>query len=248
MTEVELMLALISAVVLIAVIFAIRRSASSGAVATLDEDQSPDPSRAIAVLADEAADAPFSSADIDLTGLSVSGLSADAVYRIEMILRDMVDSGRGIESVLKPIRAIGEEQGWEWFVGGKRPQFNRRCVYLARAFSYSQYSSGQRAQLVDGNFGFWVFRADPDCPAAHQEINGLALPPSHAFWAEGYPPLDAECGCYVVGADSAAGVAGLRGNLELTPPADLRAAPKLAVLDLLVAIREGAAEPGDDED
>ena len=68
--------------------------------------------------------------------------------------------------------------------------------------TYRAYSLERKAQLLEGDFGYWVFRAEFDCPERHQELNGLALPPDHPFWQEYYPPLDDTCGCYVIGAHS----------------------------------------------
>lgn len=172
-------------------------------------------------------------------------LDAGAVAQIEAFLEHWAAAGLAAESVLKAIREVGEQQGWEWLVGGKRAEFNRRCIYLARAFSYARHSDGRRGQLVEGNFAYWVLRADPDCPGSHQAIDGLALPPDHAFWAYDYPPLDPECGCYVVGAGTASGVARLGGDLGISPPSVQLSSPLLGVEELLLAIRNGDAPPAD---
>lgn len=84
--------------------------------------------------------------------------------------------------------------------------------------SYRAYSAQRYAQLLEGEFAFWVYRADVDCPAQHQELNGLALQSDHDFWRQYYPPLDDECGCYVVGARSEACIRRLGGDPERTIP------------------------------
>lgn len=85
---------------------------------------------------------------------------------------------------------------------------------------YKAYSEERRQQLVEGGFGFWVFRHDAiGCEGRHEDLDGLALPPDHPFWSRFYPPLDASCGCYVVGARFSSGIARLGGDAEKQVPA-----------------------------
>lgn len=84
---------------------------------------------------------------------------------------------------------------------------------------YARYSADRRNQLESADWRYWVFRHDPiGCDGRHADLDGLVLSPADKFWAVFYPPIDSECGCYVVGARSPAGVLRLGGNLKkLTP-------------------------------
>lgn len=167
-----------------------------------------------------------------------------AVSQIEAVFADNREKGLGGEAVLKPVYAICAEQGWDWFTGPREIDFNRRCRALLSAWSFAQYSGGRRGQLMEGNFAFWVYRADPDCPEEHQALDGLAVPPEDTFWVGYYPPLEPGCGCYVVGARSAAGVRRLNGDPdkiipEVLPPS----AARPSIRQLLGAIQAGEFPP-----
>lgn len=78
----------------------------------------------------------------------------------------------------------------------------------------------RRQQLIEGDFGYWVFRVgDPlSCPAAHIELDGLALPPDHPFWTRFAAPVSSRCRCYVVGARNERGIRRLGGDPDKTLP------------------------------
>jgi SPP1 gp7 family putative phage head morphogenesis protein len=109
-------------------------------------------------------------------------------------------ANEGAETFIKRFRAHCERHGWVWFGLEPKQAFNRRAMAVFR----SRYSAGRLEQLREGRFGWWVFRADPRCPDAHQQLNGLAVPPDHEFWRYYVPPLGWECRCYLVGAHSSA--------------------------------------------
>lgn len=81
---------------------------------------------------------------------------------------------------------------------------------------------GRRAQLIAGNFAFWVYRhgGSKDPRPEHLAFDGIVLPPDHPFWDKFYPPSDHGCSCYVVGARTAAGVRRLGGDPDKKLPAD----------------------------
>lgn len=84
---------------------------------------------------------------------------------------------------------------------------------------YRDWSHDRRRQLVEGGFRFWVFRHDEiGCEGRHADLDGLALDPADDFWARFFPPLDKDCGCYVVGARTLAGIKRLGGNPDRDKP------------------------------
>ena len=173
-------------------------------------------------------------------------LNADGVVQIEAVLREVVAGGYGAERVLKPIREISEAQGWDWFTGGTKADFNRRCLALFQAYSYGNYSDFRKDQLVEGNFAYWIYKADPGCPANHQALNGVAIAPDQAFWQRYYPPLRDGCSCYVVGASSDRMVARLGGEIGKDLPDPLpQVTTSQSVSELLAAIRSEATPVGE---
>lgn len=85
--------------------------------------------------------------------------------------------------------------------------------------SYRRYAAERHRQLRAENSAFWVYRHDANgCEGRHEDLDGLALPPDHPFWQRHYPPLDDECGCYVVGASSPRGVLRIGGDPAKTVP------------------------------
>lgn len=64
--------------------------------------------------------------------------------------------------------------------------------------------SGRYAQLVAGNYPFWVYRHGGSLEPRPQHLawDGLVLPSDHPFWATHFPPNDWGCSCRVFGARS----------------------------------------------
>lgn len=129
-------------------------------------------------------------------------------------LRALLDANRnhGTESFIWPFRALCERHGWDWFGLESKHLFNFNAMQLAAAYERGRYCEDRLRQLCESDFTSWTFRAGPDCPEKHQQLNGIVLPPAHTFWGRYYPPLGWECGCYVIGANSNAALRRMGGD------------------------------------
>lgn len=160
------------------------------------------------------------------TAFVVAGATeADLLTDLAAAVDKAIAEGRGIEEFRKDFRAIVGRNGWtgwtgEGSVGGEA----WRVKTILRTNAYSSYSAGRFAQLVDGNFPFWVYRhGDSREPRLlHLSWDGLILPPDHPFWTTHYPPSDWGCSCYALGASSMRAAARLGGDPNKTLPGNWR--------------------------
>lgn len=85
--------------------------------------------------------------------------------------------------------------------------------------AYDHHMAQRYGQLIEADFAWWVFRFDRDgCDGKFAELDGVAVEPSHAFWTKYFPPHGSGCGCYVVGARSAAGISRVGGTRDKPLP------------------------------
>lgn len=165
----------------------------------------------------------------DLTGAAhddafmVAGATkADLLSDLAAAVDKAIAEGRGVEEFRRDFRDIVRRNGWTGWTGeGSNAGEAWRVKTILRTNAYTSYSAGRHAQLLDGDFAYWVYRhGDSAQPRPmHVTFNGLALPPSHAFWIKYYPPSDWGCSCYVLGARTEAMVRRLGGDLSKTLPA-----------------------------
>jgi len=160
-------------------------------------------------------------------GFMVAGAAkADLLTDLAAAVDKAISEGHGIEQFRKDFRAIVARNGWTGWAGeGSVRGEAWRVKTILSTNSYTSYSAGRRAQLLAGNFAFWVYRHGGSLEPRlhHLSWDGMALPPDHAFWEQFYPPSDWGCSCYVVGARSAAGVRRLGGDPEKRLPANWNA-------------------------
>ena len=148
---------------------------------------------------------------------------ADLLTDLAAATDKAIAEGRGIEEFRRDFRDIVKRNGWAGWTGeGSIKGEAWRVKTILRTNAYTSYSAGRHAQLLDGEFAFWVYRhGDAREPRlVHLSFNGLALPPGHPFWGKYYPPSDWGCSCYVVGARTAAGVRRLGGDPGKALPAN----------------------------
>ena len=143
-------------------------------------------------------------------------ITAQSIDELQILLEECRNMGAG--SFVKPFRAHCEKHQWDWFGLEPKKLFDYNARLLISAFGHSRYANERLGQLVEGNFAFWIFKAEPDCPDEHVSFDRISLPPDHGFWQRYMPPLGWECGCYVVGASSAAAVVRLNGDLDKPLP------------------------------
>lgn len=127
-------------------------------------------------------------------------------------------SGQSVGYFRKHFRALAERHEWHWFGLHPKKDFNRRCLWLYRAVTYSRYCADCREQLRERDVTIWIFRSHTDCPEEHHELNGLAFPSSDPFWRYYSPPLGWACGCYILGASSERMILRLGGNTAKQRP------------------------------
>ncbi len=141
---------------------------------------------------------------------------ADLLNDLATAVDKAISEGRGLEEFRKDFRAIVKRNGWTGWTGeGSVKGEAWRVKTILRTNARTSYAAGRYAQLVAGNFPFWVYRHGDSQEPRPQHIlewNGLVLPPDHPFWQKAYPPSDWGCSCYVLGARSEAGAKRLGGD------------------------------------
>lgn len=150
---------------------------------------------------------------------------ADLLTDLATAMDKAISQGRGIEEFRKDFKSIVATNGWTGWTGEgsiKGEAWRVKTIY--RTNSYTSYAAGRHAQLLDGNFAYWIYRhgESKEPRPQHLSWNGVALEPGHAFWRTHYPPSDWGCSCYVVGASSARMVARLGGDLSKALPDNWR--------------------------
>lgn len=158
------------------------------------------------------------------TGFMMAGAAeADLLTDMVAAVLKAIAEGRGIESFSKDFRAIVAQHGWTGWKGeGSVAGVAWRVKTILRTNAYMSYSAGRYAQLIEGNWPFWVYRHGGSTEPRHEHLSwdGLVLPPDHPFWKTHYPPSDWGCSCYVLGARSERGARRLGGNPEKQLPAN----------------------------
>ena len=152
-----------------------------------------------------------------VAGATKAELLADlavAVYKA-------IVQGTTLETFRKDFAEITARNGWTSYTGSttaKGRAWRTRVIYKTN-LSVS-YAAGRYAQLVEGNFPFWVYRHGGSLDPREQHLawDGLILPPDHPFWATHAPPNGWGCSCYIVGARSRESARRVGGKPELTLP------------------------------
>lgn len=150
-------------------------------------------------------------------GFMVAGaMKADLLTDLAAAVDRTMAEGKSLEAFRKDFRAIVARRGWHGWTGEDSKTgraWRTRTIYRTNA--WTSYSAGRHAQLVAGNFAFWVYLhggAQHPRPIHLNVFNGLVLPFDHPFWRIFYPPSDWGCHCYVVGARSERGAIRLGGD------------------------------------
>lgn len=159
----------------------------------------------------------------DQAFMVAGAIEADLLTDLAAAVDKAISEGRGIDSFRKDFKAIVAKNGWTGWTGeGSVVGEAWRVKTILRTNAYTSYSAGRHAQLVAGEFAFWVYRhGDSVEPRiVHLSWNGIALEPGHVFWVTHYPPSEWGCSCFAVGARSAAGVRRLGGDPDKKLPAN----------------------------
>ena len=149
-------------------------------------------------------------------------LKADLLADIGEAVRKTQEEGGTLETFTKDFRKIVVDHGWHGWTGegtAKGEAWRIRTIYRTNAAT--SFAAGRMAQLVDGNYRWWVYRHGNALEPRLQHLawDGIALKPDHPFWATHAPPNGWGCTCRVVGADTEAGIRRVGGDPgKVLPP------------------------------
>lgn len=158
------------------------------------------------------------------TAFMVAGAAeADLLTDLAAAVDKAIAEGLGIEAFRKDFRAIVTRNGWTGWTGeGSTGGEAWRVKTILRTNAYTSYSAGRHAQLIQGDFAFWVYRHGGSLEPRPDHLlwNGFYAPPDHPFWVKHYPPSDWGCSCYVLGASSLRAAVRLGGDPNKRLPAN----------------------------
>ena len=153
-----------------------------------------------------------------VAGATKAGILSDLAAAVDKAIAQ----GTGLDAFKRDFNKIIAEKGWKLSEAGRgkdgKDAWRARLIY--RTNMSSSYAAGRLAQLVAGNYPFWVYRHGASLEPREQHLgwDGLILPPDHPFWATHAPPNGWGCSCYVVGARSMAAAILLGGKPDLKLP------------------------------
>lgn len=138
-----------------------------------------------------------------VAGAMKADLLADLAGAIDKAIAD----GTGLEAFRRDFRAIVEKHGWHGWTGegsAKGEAWRTRVIY--RTNLRTSYMAGRHAQLIKGDYPFWIYRHGGSLEPRIQHLgwDGLVLKVDHPFWATHFPPNGWGCSCRVFGALSMA--------------------------------------------
>lgn len=124
-------------------------------------------------------------------------------------------SHRSLDKFREEFLKLAEAHNWKGWAGQgtkKGEAWRARVIY--RTNMATSYAAGRMAQLVDGDFKFWVYKHGNALEPRLQHLawDGIALPPDHPFWQTHAPPNGWGCTCRIRGADSEAGIRRAKGD------------------------------------
>lgn len=157
----------------------------------------------------------------DRAFMVAGAVKADLLADLGRAVDRAISDGTGLDAFRRDFRAIVGRHGWHGWTGeGSVAGEAWRTRVIYRTNLRTSYMAGRRAQLVEGNFKYWVYlHSGAEHPRLqHLVWNGIALPPDHPFWEVAFPPNGWGCGCRVRGANSEAGVRRLRGDPDKALP------------------------------
>lgn len=146
---------------------------------------------------------------------------ADLLADLGRAVDRAISEGTGLDAFRHDFREIVTRHGWHGWTGeGTEAGEAWRTKVIYRTNMRTSYMACGHAQLVAGNFKYWVYlHSGAEHPRLqHLAWNGIALPPEHSFWQVAYPPNGWGCGCEVFGTNSEAGVRRLGGDPDKVLP------------------------------
>lgn len=150
-------------------------------------------------------------------------MKADLLADLAEAVRKAAEDGTTQEEFRRDFRAAVERRGWHGWTGegtARGEAWRTRVIYQTNVAT--SYAAGRRAQLIEGNFAFWVYRHGGSLhPRLHHLAwDGIALPPDHPFWVKHSPPNGWGCSCRIFGARNRAGILRVGGDPDKVLPDD----------------------------
>ncbi len=157
-------------------------------------------------------------AEHDRAFVVAGATKADLLSDLAEAVEKAVGQGTTFDTFKKDFRGIVDKHGWHGWTGEgtkRGEEWRMRVIYQTNL--RTSYMAGRYAQLIDGNYPFWVYRHGGALEPRPQHLawDGLILPSDHPFWATHFPPNDWGCSCRVFGARSREGARRLGGKPEL---------------------------------
>ncbi|MES2435067.1 MAG: phage minor head protein [Pseudomonadota bacterium] len=154
-------------------------------------------------------------AEHDRAFVIAGAMKADLLADIAGAVDRAVIEHRSFDQFREEFLATAEKHNWRGWTGDtteKGRAWRARVIY--RTNMATSYAAGRMAQLVDGNFKFWVYKHGNAVEPRLQHLawDGIALPPDHPFWETHAPPNGWGCTCRVRGANTPAGILRAKGD------------------------------------
>lgn len=171
--------------------------------------------------------------DHDRAFMVAGAVKADLLADLAAAVDKAITKGTTLDEFRRDFREIVTRHGWHGWTGeGTKGGEAWRTRVIYRTNLATSYAAGRHAQLIRGNYAFWVYRhgGSREPRLDHLSWDGVALPPEHPFWATHYPPNGWGCSCWVAGTRTRAGIRRLGGDPDKTlPPGWDRISPKTGV-------------------
>lgn len=151
----------------------------------------------------------------DRAFMVAGAVKADLLSDLAGAVDKAIAGGTTLEEFRRDFRQIVDTHGWHGWTGeGTKGGEAWRTRVIYKTNMATSYAAGRMAQLIEGEFAFWVYRhgGSREPRIQHLDWDGLILPPDHPFWATHAPPNGWGCSCYIVGAYSLAGARRIGGN------------------------------------
>ncbi|MBM2294698.1 virion morphogenesis protein [Sulfitobacter pseudonitzschiae] len=152
-----------------------------------------------------------------VAGATKADLLADLGKAVDAAIAE----GESLEQFRGRFREIVKTRGWHGWTGeGTKGGEAWRTKVIYRTNMATSYAAGRRAQLISGNYPFWVYRhgGSENPRLTHLSWDGLVLPPDHPFWITHTPVNDWGCSCYILGARSERAARRLGGDPDKKLP------------------------------
>lgn len=159
----------------------------------------------------------------DRAFMVAGAMKADLLADLGLAVDRAIAEGTGLDAFRKDFRAIVAKHGWHGWTGegSKRGEaWRTRVIYKTNL--RTTYMAGRHAQLIKGNYKFWVYRHGGSLEPRlhHLSWDGVALPPDHPFWRTHFAPNGWGCSCRVFGARTRKGILRVGGDPDKTLPDD----------------------------